>query len=301
MVTLNERVAGRQRAAAGLEVVRLHQPIDVPFTDPDVFTLPDRPRYGLLMAHRAGLVHRELAEACEARGIELRTVGGPGERVDDLTPYFMDADIVFAVGRTVLEGMSFGRAGFVIDDRGSGGFVTPETYQDLEAHGFVRSDPEPISARLLGEQLDRYEPSFGRSALEQVRRNHSSRVHARDLVRTYEEAVAAGPPPAVEAADALVAHADAVEEHFRLEFTLRNAEWRRSAMERRAHEHDVALQDLRAHLVDLQQAFEHRTAEVASLSERAARADELERQLDALRSSRVVRLLRPVRGLFARR
>jgi hypothetical protein len=268
IVVLNDLVRRRVEASAlggAVGVFRLNQPVPVPFTDRGHVPISDQPSRATLVAHRAALVEPVLREVCRAQGIVLHSVGGTGERVDDLTSHLMGSDIVFAVGRSLLEAMALGRAAFLIDERGSGGFVTADSYPGMERGAFAAFDPEPCTAPLLTAHLQHYEPELGRLGRELALRHHSARVHARDLVEVYQAAIDAGPPAPVDVRSLLEAYADSVEATFHYSFTGRDAQWHAANLERR----NGVLEQ-----------------------EKEALADELR----ALEGTRVVRWAGPVRG-----
>jgi hypothetical protein len=267
--------------------VRLRQPVVVPYADDGLVPIAARPRRAVLVAHQARLVEPAVRAACASEGIELVVVDGNDGDTYDLTVSFMAADIVFAVGRTLLEAVALGRAGFLLDDRGAGGFLDDASYPGFEAGAFARFDPAPVTVESLRAQLSQYRPELGRIGLELVRRHHSARIHARDLVEVYEKARAVEQPPEPDLRALLHAYGDALEERFQLTFSNRALAWRAAALERELGEARRSLADVEV--------------------ERAASADDaarLERELDAIRATRVMRWsapLRRARGSLRRR
>jgi hypothetical protein len=277
VVALSESVTRRLRAGTAPTPVRLRQPVAVPYADEALVPIGARPRRALLAAHRARAILPAVRATCAEEGIELVIVDAGDGATDELTTGFMAVDIVFAVGRTLLEAMAVGRAGFVLDDRGSGGFVDGTTYAALEASAFARFDPTPVTVDSLRAQLATYRPELGRIGLELVRRHHSARIHARDLVEVYEKARSVEQLPASNLEPILRAYGDALEERFRLTFANRAMAWQAAALEREL-------------------ADAHRMLEASS-----AEADRVEHELDALNATRVMRWSAPLRRVHMRR
>jgi hypothetical protein len=242
VVVLSDLVARRLAASAvagSTETVRLRQPVALTFREDGMVPIRDVPRRAVYAGRRSPTFETFLEGACSQLGVELELIGGISDSVDDLTPAFMRSDIVFAVGRTLLEAMALGRAGFVLDERGSGGFVTQESYERIEDGAFAAFDPKPMTERSLVDQLRGYDPSIGRVGYELVRTHHSARSHARDLVEAYVAAIEADPPADVDRGDLLRALGDSSERRFQLENIGRMRVWRTTATE---HRLDEALQ-----------------------------------------------------------
>ena len=283
VVALSESVARRLRAGTAPTPVRLRQPVAVPYADDAVVPIAVRPRRAVLAAH-ARMVEPVLRAACADEGIELVVMGAGDGVPDDVTPSFMAADIVFAVGRTLLEALAVGRAGFVLDDRGSGGFVDDTTYPAIEAGAFARFDPAPVTVDSLRAQLAMYRPELGRIGLELIRRHHSARIHARDLVEVYEKARSVEQLPGTDFEHILRAFGDALEEQFRLTFSHRAVAWQAAALERE--------------LADAHRTLAAAESKLAATSTELAR---VEHELAALRATRVMRWSAPLRRAVERR
>ena len=247
VVVLSDVVGRRVRAGAWADtgtVVRLRQPIVTPHDDPALPALPAQPGRAVLLGIRTGPIAPLLESACEALGIELRQAGGHDTIVDDLTPELMRADIVFAVGRTLLEGMALGRAGFLIDDRGMGGFVDADSYEAFEAGAFATFDPEPTTVDGLIDRIGQYRPSLGQVGRELVRRHHSARWHACELVETYRTAIDLGPPPKVLLEPLCALASRQADELFGLRQRDRAQQWAVVESERRRADAEVAREAL---------------------------------------------------------
>jgi hypothetical protein len=236
VVVLSNLVERRLAASAvsgSTEIVRLRQPIALTFREDGMVPIRDAPRRAVYAGRRSPAFETFLESVCSQLDVELEWIGGTSDSVDDLTAAFMRSDIVFAVGRTLLEAMALGRAVFVLDERGSGGFVTQESYERIEDGAFAAFDPKPMTESSLVDELRRYAPSIGRVAYELVRTHHGARPHARDLIEAYSVAIEADAPADVNRADLLRALGDASEQRFQLENVGRSRAWRTAATEHR--------------------------------------------------------------------
>ena len=239
VVVLNDLVGRRVANSAWEEnnsSIRLRQPIEIPFDDVALPALPSTPRRALLVATRAASLVPLLTEACEILGIELHQAGNLESLSDDLIPDMMKADIVFAVGRTALEAMALGRATFLLDDRGMGGYVDGSNYERIEASPFALFDAEPLSLPGLVSRMRLYDPALGRVSRELVRKFHDARRHAVDLVEIYRTAQAADINTATSPEPLYDLLSQQAEELFRLRASERSLRWGMALAERSLEE-----------------------------------------------------------------
>jgi hypothetical protein len=195
VVALNDRVADRMRSfVTSAEVVRLRQPIDTERFTPRS-QLPETPRRALLLsntphADRLGM----LEAACRKAGLELARIGGLEGDTTDPRPALAGAEIVIGYGRSILEAMACGRAAYVYDWHGGDGWVTTESYPEIEADGIGgRTAARTIDAARLAEDLLCYEASMGPVNHDLVMAHHRANVHAQELVGLFGRLVS--PPP----------------------------------------------------------------------------------------------------------
>ncbi len=272
VVALNDRVANRMRSyATSAQVVRLRQPIDTERFAPRS-ELPERPERVLLLsntpqADRMGM----LEAACAKAGLELTRVGGLGSDTTDPRPALAGAEIVIGYGRSILEAMACGRAAYVYDWHGGDGWVTAESYPEIEADGIGgRTAARTIDATRLAGDLLRYDASMGPVDHDLVVAHHRANVHAQELVELFGRL--ASPPPRLRTA---------LEEMARLV----RLEWRaRGDVQAMAREN--------AHLHTLLKESERRARD----AEEAA-ATERERTQRAYESTASWRVTRPLRAI----
>ena len=95
-----------------------------------------------------------------------------------------NADMVFALGRSALEGMAAGRAVYVYGAVGGDGWVTPDRYPAMEADGFAGLSDRgmTIDAARLTADLAEWKQLMGEVNRDLVLSNHEAREHAIELV-----------------------------------------------------------------------------------------------------------------------
>ncbi|HYQ77566.1 MAG TPA: hypothetical protein VEP91_00465 [Solirubrobacterales bacterium] len=197
VVALNDRVAERLRALAiPAPVMRLRQPIDTERFVPGA-PLPERPRRALLLSNNAVADRLAMLKfACAAAGMELVRVGGEAGQTSDPRNQLVEADVVIGYGRSILEAMACGRAAYVYDRNGSDGWVTADSYGEIEAGGFAgRSGWMIADRRTLEADLARFDPAMGPVNHDLVIVHHRANVHAQELVELIETARGRAPVP----------------------------------------------------------------------------------------------------------
>jgi hypothetical protein len=196
-VALNDRFAARAAACVGAgEVVRMRQPVDLRRFD--VSTKPaSPPARALLLGNyhgQPGSRVQLLKDAWSGAGLRWEQAGYPNVTLD-VASAMADVDIVVGYGRSIIEAMARGKAAYVFDHAGADGWVTPESYERIEASGFSGlSAAPPLDAARLRADLDAYDPDLGRIGFELVRTHHDARHHAAELVALITR-IAPQPPP----------------------------------------------------------------------------------------------------------
>jgi hypothetical protein len=273
VVALNDRFRKRAEALAGTcSIVRLRQPIDIhafyPRGDP-------RPRAEDLVAvgnRLQGARRSMLVEVCAELGIGFKQVGELAEPSVAPELEMARADIVVGYGRSLLEGMASGRPAYVWDHAGGDGWVTPDSYEAMEADGFSGgATPHVTDRAALRRGLAEYRPDMGLVNYELVRLNHSAMKHAEELVALF-----------VRHAGADLAPATPLREMSRL---IRLVDGGRRRRERTAEASKLMADSRRLH------------ERLAKAENRAAKA---EQRLSELRSRRVYRLGRMIEGVTRR-
>lgn len=184
LVALNDRIETRLRSMAFAPDVRVHrlrQPIEIGFFQGNRRPPAERPRSALLVSRKIRGRLSSIHEACERAGIELRTLRGesPDPRVE-----MAAADIVMASGRSALESMSMARPTLLLDQTVCGGWITEDSWAEIEGDGFGTSDRND-SLTDLDALLAMYSPEFGEQARVLAVHQHAAQDHASALVEIY--------------------------------------------------------------------------------------------------------------------
>lgn len=197
IVVLNDRVGARMRnLAVEVEVIRLRQPIDTErFTSRS--PLPEVPRRALFLSNTPSSDRLNiLKSACDAASLELVRLGAQVGQTTDPRSALVDADIVIGYGRSILEAMACGRAAYVYDWKGGEGWVTADSYSEIEADGFGgRSGRMIVDPEVLAEDLRGYATSMGPVNHDLVSAHHRANVHAQQLVEILKRLGAASGRP----------------------------------------------------------------------------------------------------------
>ncbi|MDX6690011.1 MAG: hypothetical protein QOG15_1468 [Solirubrobacteraceae bacterium] len=216
-VALNDRFEERARACVGAgEIVRMRQPVDMRRFPAGKEPAP-RPQRALLLGNYhggAGSRAHILKDAWSPAGLQWEHVGYPRATLA-VAEAVSTVDIVVGYGRSILEAMCCQRPAYVFDLGGGDGWVTPESYERIEANGFsgLAPNPPPDVAALRAD-LAGYDPDLGRLGRDLIRTHHDARQHAAQLVALLER-VSPVPPPAERSA--LRALAVLSEAHLRAE------------------------------------------------------------------------------------
>lgn len=164
--------------------VRINQPIDIVRFSPRGFAKAT-PSDVLLCGnylHTEGQRAAQLKSAWKHAELHWHQLGHPTPSLN-VAETISAADIVVGYGRSILEAMACGRPAYVHEHSGSDGWVTADSYQALEAHGFaggaLRSHPDEQELRA---DLARYSPELGRVGQDLVRRHHDSKLVAAAII-----------------------------------------------------------------------------------------------------------------------
>lgn len=188
-VCMYTRAEERARAvAAKAEVVRLRQPVDTARFTPRGSLREPPQRVLVLGNYLSGDRASVIDDACTGAGIEVAHVGvHHGNQVLEADALMNDADIVIGKARVIVEAMACGRAAYVYDAFGSGGWVTPESYPRLEPDCFSgHTTPRVVDRAAFRSDLDLYRPEMGAVNRELASVSHSANKHAIELVELFE-------------------------------------------------------------------------------------------------------------------
>ena len=263
-------------AERGVPIIRLTQPAELRAPSaPPRNQLPAEPRRAVVVSHRLMTRREPLLSALRERGIDVSVFGG-ADHDDDVLSQVLAADIVVGIGRVIVEGMAAGRACLVLDEAGGADWLTPETYQEFEASGFLHGPGGVLAPQAIGAVIDRYSPELGRAARELMLRHHAPAAHVARLL----EALKAAPGP-VASFDPVALRARAAELRARYARRVERTveQWDRAAAEREAGAEGEAQND----------------ALVAELDAARDQRDRALRELVTAYSSRSWRMTAPLR------
>lgn len=174
----------------------------------------------------------QIEHAWAGAGLEWRRIGEP-EPTPEPASAMRAADIVVGYGRSMVEAMACGRAAYVHDHAGSNGWVTEDSYPELEADGFAGLAPGAGPRRPRPEDLEDFRTELGALGHDLARSRHDARDHAARLVELLTGLGPVAPPGDASAMRALAHLAEAqlraelAADHLRLERT----QWFRRAQE----------------------------------------------------------------------
>ena len=186
----NERLAKLAAGCAGAgNIIRIRQPIDLYRFRPRGCWARDKPARVLLLGNYrevAGLRVDRLRQAWSQLELEWCQVGYPDPTMT-VAKEMCEADIIVGYGRTILEAMACGRPAYVHEHSGSDGWVTANSYVQLEADGFAGTVLRPTpTIDQLREDFHRYDPALGQVGQDFARAHHDARQVIAELVAAVE-------------------------------------------------------------------------------------------------------------------
>ena len=201
VVVMSDRVQRRVAALdARLRVVRLRQPIDTERLVPRR-PLPATPRRALLLSsYLQGDARQLIVDSWSSLGVEVVQVGHTTRPTLHPEDDIAAADIVVGKGRAILDAMSCGRPAYVYDAFGSDGWMTADSYADLESDSIAgQAYPGIVDAARLRTDLAAYDPAMGHVNRTLVLKHHQARTHAQELVQLFGEVAPLAAPRVTEA------------------------------------------------------------------------------------------------------
>jgi O-antigen biosynthesis protein len=154
--------------------------------------LRDPPRRAVVLSNKIDpSTLAVISEACHRRGIALEVVGRAGRESWDVRGPLQRADIVFSLGRGVLEAMACARAAFVYDVFGADGWVTPVTVRELETRGFSgKRYARQLAVDELEEELSGFRPAMGPDNRQVAEARYDMAEYLPRIIGVYEETIA---------------------------------------------------------------------------------------------------------------
>ncbi len=161
--------------------------------------IPEKPKSILVNSNYWGVesdinrIIKEVADHYEARFMGVGANFMPATEIDEV---IREADIVFGMGRSVLEGLCAGKIAIVHGRWGTGGVITPESYETLKLTNFsgrpfeLGSQQELLPAEEIIRQIEasRSIDTFERNQ-KIVKKNHDVRVAAKQFLEIAEKLI----------------------------------------------------------------------------------------------------------------
>jgi glycosyltransferase involved in cell wall biosynthesis len=184
----------RERWITPDDITIIGNSVDLDRFVPRASALPHAPRRALLVSNNATTTNfgADLINACDAVGLPIEVVGSGVGRVErDLPGRLSDVDLVFGVGRSVMEAMATGAACILCDLDGLGPLVTSANVRSLRQYNFGRAlAREPITASGLAARLAQYNPEDAAAVQRDMREHASLEAMVSQYERVYQLAMA---------------------------------------------------------------------------------------------------------------
>ncbi len=144
-----------------------------------------------------------IRKACARNSIEMDVIGYASRTVDFKPEARLPAyDIIFAQGRSALEGLAVGAAVICCGLEGAGPMVTTANLDHLRRNNFgIRVHNKPLTSDVLSAEIERYDPEDAARVCEQVRATAGLEAMADRVLEAYDAALndwAKVPTPSVD-------------------------------------------------------------------------------------------------------
>ena len=153
--------------------------------------LPARPARAAVFANEQQHPHIDvIVAACRTRGIAVEFIGGRGHQTDDPGAALQPFDLVFAKGRSALEGMAVGLAVILAGPEGLGPMVTTDNFDMLRPLNFgLRNLRAPVDADAVYAALDAFDARDARLVSERLRREADLDTAVAQMVALYRAVI----------------------------------------------------------------------------------------------------------------
>jgi hypothetical protein len=176
--------------------------------------LPQSPQNSLVFSNTASEANflRAAQEACRLRGIEMDVIGArSGQPHSHPEEVLANYDLVFATGKSAIEGMAAGAAVILCDYEGLGPMVTTENLDRLRQVNFgLAALDRPHTVEHFSEQIARYDPQDAAAVTVAIRQSAGKETAVDRILAVYEETIAlsheAPPASPVEEARSVAAY-----------------------------------------------------------------------------------------------
>ena len=194
-LAVSEEVQGQLLRAYGIKATILRNFFDLErfkFMDNNIQT--DKPKCILVNSNYWGdddPIHRIIKEVAGHYDADLMTIGLNFSPTLEVEKVLEQADIVFGMGRSVLEGVCMGKLGVVHGRWGTGGVITPESYQQLRMTNFSgRHWMGSNHLRQAQEIVSQIDAAWNMKVIRNMRKiienEHNVNVAAKQLIEIAE-------------------------------------------------------------------------------------------------------------------
>jgi hypothetical protein len=132
----------------------------------------------------------KIRQVCSELRLNLKFVGGRfgWKSQKEISNMIQESDVVFSLGRGVVETMLSGRVPFVFDYLGGDGLITPSNYKESMSCNFSgRKKHKNYSVAELKKELSKYNPEFGVELKRIAFEKFSASIKIKELVGIYDK------------------------------------------------------------------------------------------------------------------
>jgi hypothetical protein len=192
-VAVSEEVQEKLQEDYGLDSIIIRQPFDIKKYSSLKAPSPDKPKQFLVNTNYAGKESQEIIaikEAAKHFGAKLAAVGMNFTPQFDLTKAIEESDVIFGMGRSVLEGVAAGRLGIVQGRWGTGGVICENNINEIRSFNFSGRNSGGVftEASELIEMIETYyKPEVLEWGKAYMAQNHNIVLIAEEYVRIARE------------------------------------------------------------------------------------------------------------------
>lgn len=192
-VAVSEEVQEKLKNDYGIDSIIIRQPLDI--KKYSVLRAPseEKPKQFLINTNYAGREDEEIVvirEVAKHFGAKLAAVGVNFTQQFDLTKAIEDSDVVFGMGRSLIEGVAAGRLGICHGRWGTGGVICESNIEEIRKQNFSGRNSNGVFATKeeMIEMIEKYyNPQTMEWAKNYMAKNHNIVLAAEEYVRIARE------------------------------------------------------------------------------------------------------------------
>jgi hypothetical protein len=151
------------------------------------------PKRALILSNRIDVEKEKIIkEACNKLNIECIFIGKRFHKIpySEVPKYINEVDIVFSVGRGVIEAMLCGRIPIIFDYMGGDGMVTPYNFEELIKHNFSgRRFAIEFTVDQLIYEIEKYDIKYSEALRMKALHYFGAEKNIDILIKIYKEAI----------------------------------------------------------------------------------------------------------------